>query len=84
MTTIVGSWDKLSDVTTTNETVTGAQIRALRAEAKLAGDDVMADICDVALAAEDSDGTGTVLGRPLSVEAARAEVVRVIRSNEAQ
>jgi len=69
-------------MTTTINSLTADQIRSLRTEAKLAGDDVMADICDVALATEDSDGT--VLGKPLSVEAARAEVVRAIRDNEAQ
>ena len=64
--------------------VTDRQIRALRYEAKLAGDDVMADICDVALSGEDSDGSGTTLGKPLSVADARAECERVIAEAEAQ
>ena len=58
--------------------MTHGQIRALRYEAKLAGDDVMADICDVALSGVDSDGSGTTLGKPLTFASARAECERVI------
>lgn len=64
-------------------TVTNLQIKRLRDEARLAGDVIMADICDVALSSEDSDGTGTVLGKPLTVADARAECARVIADTEA-
>ncbi len=70
--------------TTTKETVTADQITALRDEAKMAGDEVMADICEIALASEDSDGTGTALGKPLTIADARAACVAAINDAEAQ
>ena len=62
---------------------TTKQIRALRDEALLAGDSIQVDLCDVVLSGEDSDGTGTTLGTPCSLEYARRACARVIASAEA-
>ena len=63
--------------------LTIAQIRALRDEAHLAGDPITADMCQIAIDNEDSDGTGTTLGTPCTVERARAEIARVINDARA-
>ena len=61
---------------------TTKQIRALRDEALLAGDSIQVDLCDVVLSGEDSDGTGTTLGTPCSLEYAQCECERVIAEVE--
>jgi hypothetical protein len=63
---------------------TRQQIKAFREEAALAGDSIAADLCDVVLSGEDSDGTGTTLGRPLTLEAATLAVDAMIASAAAQ
>ena len=59
-------------------------VKALREEAALAGDSIAVDMCDVVLSGEDSDGTGTTLGRPLTLEAATLAVDEMIASATAQ
>ena len=59
-------------------------VKALREEAALAGDSIAVDLCDVVLSGEDSDGTGTTLGRPLTLEAATLAVDEMIASAAAQ
>ncbi len=71
----------MSDTTTTTtETLTTAQILALRAEALAHGDAAQAYICDVALGrsneADAPDG-------PMARSGARAECARVIAAAEA-
>ena len=59
-------------------------VKALREEAALTGDSIAVDLCDVVLSGEDSDGTGTTLGRPLTLEAATLAVDEMIASAAAQ
>ena len=68
----------------TAETITNKQIRALRDGAAEADDPITVDFCTIALGNEDSDGTGTTLGKPCTVEQARAECARVINDARAQ
>lgn len=65
------------------------QIRALREEARAAGDHALATICDVAIASrEDSNDDGTPLvdddGAPLTRTLAREICARVIADAAAQ
>ena len=55
-------------------------VKALREEAALAGDSIAVDLCDVVLSCEDSDGTGTTLGLPLTLDAATLAVDEMIAS----
>lgn len=56
----------------TADTITNKQIRALRDEAGEHGDPI----------SEDSDGTGTTLGRPCTVEQAKANLADVINNGQ--
>lgn len=64
----------------TADTITTAQIKTLRTEAKRAGDVIMADICDVALSGKNSNGHGTTLGKPLTFAKAISECVKAINN----
>lgn len=69
----------------TAETITTAQIRTLRNEAVAAGDYAQVDICDRALATDDSttDQDGNEVARAdLSREDARAECADVINAGQ--
>jgi hypothetical protein len=57
-------------------------IRALRESADVEGDKIQAEMCEIALSGEDSDGSGTTLGRPMTASDARAECLRVCRQSE--
>ena len=63
--------------------VTKADLRALRMEALAAGDQIQADLCDVAISGEDSDGTGTTLGTPVPHACAYAACIDAINSARA-
>ena len=63
---------------------TRQQIKAFRGEAYMVGDSIAVDLCDVVLSGEDSDGTGTTLGAPLTLEAATLAVDAMIASASAQ
>mgnify|MGYP006931613400 CR=1 FL=1 len=72
--------------TLTAETITTAQIRALRREAEAAGDYAQIDICDRALASDDTttDQDGNTVARAdLSREDARAECAEAINAARA-
>ena len=76
-------------MTTTAETITTAQIKALRSEAEAAGDDRMVHACGVALAAHETAGElGDALvdydGQPTTRSEARAECAGAIAYAEAQ
>lgn len=58
--------------------ISNEQIRGLRRQAYVAGDLLQAELCDVALSGEDSDGFGTALGLPVTCAAARAACARLI------
>ena len=52
---------------TTARTITTAQIKALRSEARAAGDVIMVDFCDLALAyTNEADSSGDALINPLT------------------
>lgn len=68
----------------TAETITDKQIRQLSSEAAQAGDLIQVDLCNIALSGEDSDGTGTTLGTPCTVEYARQACADVINNARAQ
>lgn len=62
----------------TDDTLTNARIRLLRDEAGAANDPITVELCEIALSGEDSDGSGTTLGKPCTVEQARASILNVI------
>ena len=75
----------MTNTTLTAETITTAQIKALRSEAMAAGDYAQVDICDRALAADDSttDQDGNTVARAdLSREDARAECADAISAGQ--
>lgn len=61
-----------------------AQVRQLRDEAGAAGDAITVDLCDIVLSGEDSDGSGTSLGAPCTLEQASRAVSRTIFNARAQ
>lgn len=74
-----------NNTTLTAETITAAQIRALRNEAQAAGDYAQVDICDRALADDDSttDQDGNEVARAdLSRTDARAECADAINAGQ--
>lgn len=66
----------------TTATVKTSRIRQLRDNARLANDVLMAELCEIALSGADSDGSGTALGRPCTLEEAVQACVDAINYSE--
>lgn len=57
---------------------TRQQIRQLLDASYASHDFITADLCNIVLDGEDSDGRGTTLGRPCTLAEASAEIARVL------